>query len=132
MADTKSNTSKSNTRKDDTPVFLLEIRKNCPKNPIIKLYQQKLSYEEKYKLGILTYPESVQWQQELMEQEKEKEKEIEKEPQAGEGSTFWSADGGNRDNISADDYNDFLEQNHIDVTNRTYVDFDSLKDQFND
>ncbi len=126
MADTKSNTSKPNTKKEETPVFLLEIRKNCPKNPIIKLYQQKLSYEEKYKLGILTYPEYVQWQQELMEQEKEKESKAE------EGSTFWSADGGNRDNISTEDYNDFLEQNHIDVTNRTYVDFDSLKDQFND
>lgn len=128
MADTKTknNNSKTQTRREDTPAFMLELRKNCPKNPIIKLYQQKLSYEEKYKLGILTYPEYVQWQQELMEeQEKEKEK-------SEEGSTFWSADGGNRDNISDDDYNDFLAQNNIDVTNSTYVDFDSLKDQFND
>ncbi len=123
MADTKTNNSKTYVKREDTPPFLLEIRKNCPKNPIIKLYQQKLSYEEKYKLGIITYPEYVQWQQELAEQEKEKQ---------SEGSTFWSADGGNRDNISNDDYNDFLSQNNIDVHNRAYVDFDSLKDQFSD
>ncbi|MCR5279315.1 MAG: hypothetical protein K6E19_07715 [Lachnospiraceae bacterium] len=112
-------------RKDETPVYMLEIKKNVPKNPIVKLYQQKLTYEDKFKLGILTYPEYVQWQQELAEEEAAKNAE-------SEGSTFWSADGGNRDNISNADYNDFLAQNGIDVSNRNSVDFDSLKSQFND
>ena len=128
MADqTKSKTTAKKGLREDTPVFMLEIKKNVPKNALIKLYQQKLTYEDKYKLGILTYPEYIQWQQELAEQEKEKKKES-----ASDGATFWSADGGNRDNISNDDYKDFLAQNNIDVHNSSYVDFDSLKNQFND
>ncbi len=125
MADNNTKAKPSFAGKEQLPSFVMEIKKNLPKNPVIKLYQQKLTYEDKFRLGIITYPEYIQWQTELAQAEAEKDK---KE----EGSTFWSADGGNRDNISSDDYEDFLAQNGIDVSNRTYVDFDSLKNQFND
>ena len=125
MADNNTKVKPSYAGKEQLPSFVMEIKKNLPKNPVIKLYQQKLTYEDKFRLGIITYPEYIQWQTELAQAKADKDK---KE----EGSTFWSAEGGNRDNIPSDDYEDFLAQNGIDVSNRTYVDFDSLKNQFND
>lgn len=86
------------------------------KSPLIKWYTTNISNEDKLRLGLMTYPEYVAWQQELM-----------KEAAGAAGSnTFWKDDTEVRENMSTDDYESFLSQNSIDVSNRTAVDFDAL------
>ena len=94
---------------------------NKYKSPLIKWYQTSMSYEEKYRLGLLTYAEYQAWQAELAAQA----------ASDNSSDTFWKNDDEIRENISSDDYSDFLSANSIDVSNKTNVDFDSLYAQIN-
>lgn len=87
------------------------------KSPLIKWYTTNISNEDKFRLGLMTYPEYLAWQEELAREVAE----------ADSGSdTFWRGDTGNRENMSEDEYEDFLSQNSIDVSNRTAIDFEAL------
>lgn len=87
------------------------------KSPLVKWYMTNISNEDKFRLGLMTYPEYLAWQEELAREA----------AGAGGGSdTFWRDDTESRENMSADDYESFLSQNSIDISNRTAVDFDAL------
>jgi len=101
------------------------------KSPLIKWYNTSMTYEEKYKLGLLTYPEYLEWQKELAEEAAKKEA-AETEATSMHSDTFWQNDTTDRSNISSDEYNDFLNNNNIDVSNKTAVDFDALCGEFSD
>ena len=98
-----------------------------PSGPIIKKWQVKMSYEDKYRFGVLTYPEYLEWMQELTaanSEEEEKEKEPEKaKPKS---NTFWANDEGKRENLSNSDYEKFLAENAINVSNNTTLDIDRI------
>ncbi len=51
-------------------------------------------------------------------------KKIEKDD--GKNHTFWENDGGDRENLSNDAYDDFLAQNNIDVSNMNAVDISAI------
>lgn len=105
-----------------------ELPKFRPSGPIIKWYNVKMTYEEKFRFGLLTYPEYCAWMQEIAEAQNE---EAEKKPSSGGGKTFWANDDGERMNVSADEFSDFLSQNNIDVTNNATVDIAALFDEAN-
>lgn len=117
---------------------------------VIKRAQINYTYEQKYRLGILTEAEYYFWQLELQQQAEEARRAAEEgsisqeEAEAlnalwnGEDNnsaaefdsskhTFWEGEDGDRENISSDAYEDFLKANSIDVSNRTSTSFDDLK-----
>lgn len=96
--------------------------------PVVKTYQVDMSYADKYRLGILTYQEYYAWMQEL-----EAQAAAEEEKASGEGTeskvsgkTFWANDTGERTNLSADGFKDFLAENSVDISNSNTVDIASL------
>lgn len=94
---------------------------------IIKWYQVKESYEDKYRFGHMTIQEYNEWMEEL--KNKAEEEEAKKDgPGTGAtaGKTFWQDDNGKRLNMSSSDYTDFLSQNNINVSNSATVDIESL------
>lgn len=115
-----------------------------PMIPVIKRYMINYSYEEKFKLGILTPQEYAAWQYELQEKNShaledhgqgvraitgptvEEALSMTAEDDDLSGATFWANGTGDRDNVSNDDYSKFLSENNLDVSNRTAVDFDAL------
>lgn len=108
-----------------------------PSTKIIKWYQTKLTYEEKYRFGHLTYPEYIEWQNELYLQYCEEnnlnpdgtpasESELGDKAYNATSSTFWKDDTSARNNVSSDEYNDFLSENNIDVSNNNTVDVSSI------
>lgn len=115
-----------------------------PMIPVIKRYMINYSYEEKFKLGILTPQEYAAWQYELQEKNShaledssqgapaltgptvEEALSMTVEEEDFSGATFWANGTGDRNNVSNDDYSKFLSENNLDVTNRTSVDFDAL------
>jgi len=104
---------------------------------IIKRFRINYSYEEKYRLGIMTPQEYAAWQMELFrkQQEEQEAERLERERAAAdsiEGGTFWANDTTIRTNISGDDYNKFLAENGLDVSNTTAVDVGQLIQQEND
>lgn len=101
-----------------------EIPYHLPNVPVLKKYLFNLSYEEKYRFGILTVYEYYEWMKELAE---EAQKEAEK---STEGHTFWASDEGERKNLDADAYQDFLANNSVSVSNSTAFDFDALAKEF--
>ena len=108
-----------------------EIPPNAPRNPVIKWYQTNMTYEEKYRFGHITYEEYCAWMYELMNQaqaeaQAEAAQESNTQNASGEGGTFWHNDQAERTNISSTDYNDFLSQNDVDISNRSTIDFDKL------
>ncbi|MBO4617798.1 MAG: hypothetical protein J5717_10610 [Lachnospiraceae bacterium] len=109
---------------------LAEIPPNVPRNPIIKWYQTNMTYEEKYRFGHITYEEYCAWMYELMNAQQNGDAQGEgaggAAPSADERGTFWHNDQAERTNISSNDYNDFLSQNNVDISNRSTVDFDKL------
>lgn len=116
---------KSDTAKEKLFRFDQEYSKKYT-SPLIKWYQQDLSYEEKYKLGLLTPQEYELWQAELA-------KESAHEKRGANGSdTFWSGDQEDRENVSQDEYADILSAAGVDVSNKTSIDFDSLFAEVND
>ena len=104
---------------------LAEIPPNVPRNPIIKWYQTNMTYEEKYRFGHITYEEYCAWMYELMNQA-QNGSQGDSTPTADERGTFWHNDRAERTNLSSNDYNDFLSQNNVDISNRSTVDFDKL------
>ena len=99
---------------------LAAVPQKAPYTTIIKRYQIDYSYEQKYKLGIITAAEFMVWQSELAQKASEDEKTPHK------NHTFWEDDEGVRENVSNAEYDNFLAQNQIDVSNTTSFDFDAL------
>lgn len=104
---------------------------------IIKRFWINYSYEEKFRLGIMTPQEYAAWQMELFQkqqEEQEAERAAKEEASAAEieGGTFWANDKAVRMNLSSDDYSKFLAENGLDVTNTTAVDVGQLIRQEND
>lgn len=109
---------------DEEAYSKLEIPYHLPNVPVLKKYLFKLSYEDKYRFGILTVYEYYEWMQELANEAERKAREAE------EGHTFWAADEGERTNIDADEYANFLANNDVNVSNNTAFDFDALAQAF--
>lgn len=113
-----------------------------------------MTKEDKFKLGLMGYEEYMEWQEELAE-EAARQAELEAMGAAaeellgeignlGEGvsestesekpatekksgnHTFWEDDDGDRENVSKEEFDNFLAQNSIDVSNSTAIDIDSL------
>lgn len=105
---------------DDAEAARLEVKKMLQTTNIIKWYQVKMTYEEKFRLGHLTYAEYCAWINELNEK-------ASCEPKTG-GKTFWANDSKERENISDNDYNDFLMQNNVSI--QTKNNFDDLFSQY--
>lgn len=135
----ENNSSDSSGKKSYTysPVAelyaLAEVSPNAPKNAVVKWYNVKMSYEDKYRFGHITYEEYCAWMYELMNAPQETQESPAETQSDGSvyaassaGETFWNEDQQERTNISANDYNDFLSSNEIDVSNRNTVDFDKL------
>lgn len=98
-----------------------------PSAPIIKWYQTKLTYEDKYRFGHLSVYEYYVWMNELMAKENEDaESESDSVYESNGSSTFWKDDTQERTNVSNDEYASFLSENNIDVSNTTKVDIDSI------
>lgn len=117
---------------------LAEVSPNAPKNAVVKWYNVKMSYEDKYRFGHITYEEYCAWMYELMNAPQETQESPAETQSDGSvyaassaGETFWNEDQQERTNISANDYNDFLSSNAIDVSNRNTVDFDKLASEIN-
>lgn len=85
-------------------------------SPLLKWYSTNMSYEDKYKFGYLTQDEFVLWQEELA-REAEEEK---------VNHTFWENDTEDRKNMSEDSYENFLNENGVDVRNKNRVDVDAM------
>jgi hypothetical protein len=96
----------------------------APFTSVIKRYQIDYSYEQKYKLGILTPAEYYAWQREIFMKDREEQ---EKRSASDKVShTFWENDKDVRRNVSSDDYNEFLTLNNLDVRNENDLDIDAL------
>lgn len=94
-----------------------------PTGPIIKKWQVKMSYADKYRFGVLTYPEYLEWMQELADEAAVEE---EKPKKKAESNTFWANDDGERENLSNAAYEKFLAENAINVSNNTTLDIDRI------
>lgn len=116
----------------DTKAFeLAVIPKKMPYTAIIKRFQIDYSLEQKYKLGIMTPEEYGQWL--VIEHEKALEEARKKESEkAGNSATFWGNDRTVRRNVSDDDFDKFLKDNNLDVTNDTHVDVGAIIQKQND
>lgn len=112
---------------DEEAYSKTEIPYHLPNVPVLKKYLFNLSYEEKYRFGILTVYEYYEWMKELAEEAQKEAGEAEKSP---EGHTFWASDEGERKNLDADAYQDFLVNNSVSVSNSTAFDFDALAKEF--
>ena len=117
---------------------LAEIPPNAPRNPIIKWYNVKMSYEDKYRFGHITYEEYCAWMYELMNTPQVAPEGSDVESAEGNaytasasGNTFWQEDAEKRNNLSSNEYKDFLSSNSVDISNRNTVDFEKLASEVN-
>ncbi|MBO4680022.1 MAG: hypothetical protein J5626_10150, partial [Lachnospiraceae bacterium] len=117
---------------------MAEITPNAPRNPVVKWYNVKMSYEEKYRFGHISYEEYCAWMYELMNAPQQSMEATGSESADGNaytasstGNTFWQEDQEKRNNLSANDYNDFLSSYSVDISNRNTVDFDKLASEVN-
>lgn len=101
--------------------------------PVIKAQRTALSYAEKYRLGILTYPEYLMWQAQIAlglasanEGNQVEEAQAEKPKTDSSSGRFWEQDSALRQNVSDDDYEKFLRENSINVSTNATVDIASL------
>lgn len=92
---------------------------------ILKWYNVKMSYEEKYRFGVLTYEEYCAWQYELMCMASGTTTQNQADA-LSEDEHFWDSDANARLNLSQDDYSSFLANNNIDVSNNTTLNMDEL------
>lgn len=90
-----------------------------PYAAVIKRFQIDYSYEQKYKMGILSMEEYVAWQIQLSQKAQEA-------VLPRQDHTFWEKEKTERLNIPEDEYEEFLEHNQVDVRNRTTVDVDAI------
>lgn len=97
------------------PGKITDMQGGCVKmnGSLIKWYQIKMTYEEKYRFGLLTYPEYLEWVESL-------------KTTPTTSDTFWKNDQGERTNVSNEDYQSFLAENSIDVSNTTTLDMDDI------
>lgn len=118
-------------KKDIDPSYEAQLRSNRDlrakyESPLIKWYDTNLTKYEKYKWGYMTYDEYVLWQKELLEKQQAGELESELDDSSDSNTsgshTFWEDDDGDRENISASDYEAFLAANNIDVSNKNAID----------
>lgn len=114
---------------DTTGTELALMPKKMPYSVIIKRFQIDYSLEQKYRLGIMTPPEYAQWVQEKEEELRAQNKPPKKERK---NHTFWEDDGGERKNVSENDFAKFLSENSLDVSNTTAVDVAALIQQENE
>ena len=119
---------------------MAEITPNAPRNPVVKWYNVKMSYEDKFRFGHITYEEYCAWMYELMNSQQQGDEDAQAGQESSDGSaytasssgnTFWQSDQQERTNLSSNDYNDFLSSNSVDVSNRNTVDFDKLANEVN-
>ncbi len=112
--------------------------KKIPTGPIIKWYQTKLTYKDKYRFGLLTYPEYCDWAAKDFDEnasgypDDEKKASDDTAESAKSGKTFWANDSEERTNLSNDDYENFLQNNSIDTSNKSSVDVESIMSQYSD
>ena len=112
--------------------------KRIPTGPIIKWYETKLTYKDKYRFGLLSYQEYCDWAAKNFDEnasgypddEDTSTKEDTQKP--NDGKTFWANDEEERTNLSHDDYEDFLSNNSIDTSNKSSVDVGSLMAKYGD
>ena len=120
-------------------------------SPLIKWYQATMTKEEKFKLGMMTYEEFNEWQEELAQEEALKaEEEAAKAESTNEdikdadnnetsseesaaistpestNHTFWEDDTEDRDNLSNASYEEFLKSNGLDVSNKNTVNVEAI------
>ena len=88
---------------------------------VIKRFQIDYSYEQKYKMGILTMEEYVAWQIQLSQRAQEAQSE-----QEHIDHTFWEHEEHERPNIPENEYEQFLLNNQVDVRNRAMVDVNAI------
>jgi len=117
---------------------LAEIPPNAPRNAVVKWYNVKMSYEDKYRFGHISYEEYCAWMYELMNAAQNSAENTGSDTQEGgayaasaSGNTFWQEDSEKRNNLSSNDYNEFLSSNSVDISNRNTVDFDKLASEVN-
>ncbi len=94
-------------------------------SPVVKWYDVKMSFEEKARFNLLTYQDIIAWQQEMMALSENNQSDVSEI----EGRTFWTNDKEERLNVSNGEYEAFLSENHLDVSNRNQVDFGVLAAQ---
>lgn len=112
--------SKADSLKAKMAKFEKEYSKKY-KSPLIKWYQTELSPEEKFRFGVMTYPEYEEWMNQLAREAEEAEAATQ-----NDGATFWANDSEQRNAISTDAYDDFLAQNGLNIDNKTTLDIDAL------
>lgn len=101
-----------------------EVIAHCT-DTIIKRGRIHYSYSEKFKLGFITPQEYYYWQQELFEEE-QKTKALEDKKKSSKNRTFWEDDEAVRENVSNSDYDKFLRENGLNVSNTTAVDIGAI------
>lgn len=116
---------------DDSSYRVIGSPQSKIEGPIIKARQTALSYAEKYRLGILTYPEYLMWQTQIMlglANTGEENKPANEAPAKNSDSAgrFWENDGEARQNVSESDYEKFLRENGLDVSNNATVDISNI------
>lgn len=124
MLDAKHRIIKKIQQVYDEEEFKKDVPIIPPKHTVIKRYMINYSYEEKYKLGILTPQEYYQWQFELEEKAK-----AEANSKSSEKHTFWEGEDEPRQNVSDDDYQAFISQNGLDLTNVNSLSFEDIQKQ---
>ena len=87
------------------------VPQKAPFTHLIKRYQIDYSYEQKFKLGIMT---PAEYAHKAAQSSGKKD------------HTFWEDDEGVRENVSDRDYETFLAMNNLDVSNENAVDVAAL------
>lgn len=102
--------------------------RKMPYTVVIKRQYIEYSFEQKYKLGILTAEEYAMWMHQLADEKRKEAEAQRKKAKAGSGHshTFWEDDEGDRMNVSNDAFDKFLAENNLDVSNTTSVDVEAL------
>ncbi len=93
---------------------------------LIKWYRVEMSYEDKYRFGLLTYQEYLEWMKLLNAESGDTDTATETATGERMSDTFWRDDTAERKNVSSSEYESFLSTNNVDVSNRNVVDFDML------
>ena len=115
-------------------------------SPLVKWYQVKLTKRQRYEMGLMSYEEYQEWQEELAAREAaaNEQEQTESEPVADDETyqisydesrfeqqepvnhTFWEGEEADRENVSQGSYEQFLQENGIDVSNKNSVDIEKL------
>jgi len=119
------NLNKSRTSEyilNDIAFGKVDVTEKKRENVVIKWWQVKMSLEEKARFGLLTYPEYLEWIEEC-------NKKAMGEAESSDTSTFWGNDTEARTNVSNSEYEEFLANNSVDISNSSTIDFAALAAQ---